>query len=93
MTALYPGKEEKDKMKEEDYKKAYQLWLDYHTYKQIAKELGLSPSAAIRAVKEGRARYQEKCRSCAWRKDGIDVCILPACLYGVEKAKRRKRKK
>ena len=91
MTALYPGKEEK--MKEEDCKKAYQLWLDYHTYKQIAKELKISHSAAIRAVQEGKARHQEKCRSCAWRKDGIDVCILPACLYGVEKTKRRKIRK
>ena len=90
MTALYPGKEEK--MKEEDCKKAYQLWLDYHTYKQIAKELGLSPSAAIRAVKEGRAKYQDKCLHCQWRKDGARVCILPVCLRSVGKPKRRKKK-
>lgn len=93
MTALYPGKEEKEKMKEEDCKKAYQLWLDYHTYKQIAKELKISPSAAIRAVKKGRAKYQDKCLHCQWRKDGAGVCILPVCLRSVGKLKRRKTKK
>lgn len=73
--------------------RAYALWLEHATYKQIGEILGLPLSTAFRAVQEGRERHQEKCRSCAWRKDGIDVCILPACLYGVEKAKRRKRKK
>lgn len=73
--------------------RAYQLWLDYHTYKQIAKELKISPSAAIRAVKEGRAKYQDKCLHCQWRKDGAGVCILPVCLRSVGKLKRRKTKK
>ena len=73
--------------------RAYALWLEHATYKQISEILGLPLSTAFRAVQEGKARHQEKCRNCAWRKDGIDVCILPACLYGVEKAKRRKRKK
>lgn len=73
--------------------RAYALWLEHATYKQIGEILGLPLSTAFRAVQEGKARHQEKCRSCAWRKDGIDVCILPACLYGVEKTKRRKRKK
>ena len=93
MTALYPGKEEKEKMKEEDCKKAYQLWLEHATYKQIGEILGLPLSTAFRAVQEGKARHQEKCRSCAWRKDGIDVCILPVCLYGAWKPKRRKVRK
>lgn len=73
--------------------RAYALWLEHATYKQIGEILGLPLSTAFRAVQEGRERHQEKCRSCAWRKDGIDVCILPACLYGVDKTKRRKRKK
>lgn len=73
--------------------RAYALWLEHATYKQIGEILGLPLSTAFRAVQEGRERHQEKCRSCAWRKDGIDVCILPACLYGAEKTKRRKRKK
>lgn len=73
--------------------RAYALWLEHATYKQIGEILGLPLSTAFRAVQEGKARHQEKCRSCAWRKDGIDVCILPACLYGVGKPKRRKRKK
>lgn len=69
--------------------RAYALWLEHATYKQIGEILGLPLSTAFRAVQEGQARHQEKCRSCAWRKDGIDVCILPACLYGVDKTKRR----
>ena len=73
--------------------RAYALWLEHATYKQIGEILGLPLSTAFRAVQEGRERHQEKCRSCAWRKDGIDVCILPACLYGVDKTKRRKMKK
>ena len=73
--------------------RAYALWLEHATYKQIGEILGLPLSTAFRAVQEGRERHQEKCRSCAWRKDGIDVCILPICLHGVEKTKRRKRKK
>lgn len=73
--------------------RAYALWLEHATYKQISEILGLPLSTAFRAVQEGRARHQEKCRRCAWRKDGIDVCILPACLYDVEKTKRRKIRK
>lgn len=73
--------------------RAYALWLEHATYKQIGEILGLPLSTAFRAVQEGKARHQEKCRRCAWRKDGTNVCILPACLYGVEKTKRRKRKK
>ena len=73
--------------------RAYALWMEHATYKQIAKELGLSPSAAIRAVKEGRAKYQDKCLHCQWRKDGARVCILPVCLRSVGKPKRRKTKK
>ena len=73
--------------------RAYALWLEHAAYKQIGECLGLPLSTAFRAVQEGRERHQEKCRSCAWRKDGIDVGILPACLYGVGKPKRRKVRK
>ena len=73
--------------------RAYALWLEHATYKQIGEILGLPLSTAFRAVQEGKARHQEKCRNCAWRKDGTDVCILPACLYGVEKTRRRKIRK
>ena len=73
--------------------RAYALWLEHATYKQIGEILGLPLSTAFRAVQEGKARHQEKCRNCAWRKDGANVCILPACLYGVEKTRRRKIRK
>lgn len=73
--------------------RAYALWLEHATYKQIGEILGLPLSTAFRAVQEGKARHQEKCRRCAWRKDGTDVCILPACLYGAWKPKRRKVRK
>lgn len=73
--------------------RAYALWLEHAAYKQIGEILGLPLSTAFRAVQEGKARHQEKCRSCAWRKDGANVCILPVCLYGAWKPKRRKVRK
>lgn len=73
--------------------RAYALWMEHATYKQIGEILGLPLSTAFRAVQEGKARHQEKCRNCAWRKDGANVCILPACLHGAWKPKRRKTKK
>ena len=73
--------------------RAYALWLEHATYKQIGEILGLPLSTAFRAVQEGKARHQEKCRRCAWRKDGANVCILPVCLRSVGKLKRRKIRK
>lgn len=73
--------------------RAYALWLEHATYKQIGEILGLPLSTAFRAVQEGKARHQEKCRNCQWRKDGAGVCILPVFLRSVGKPKRRKTKK
>lgn len=73
--------------------RAYALWLEHATYKQIGEILGLPLSTAFRAVQEGKARHQEKCRRCAWHKDGANVCILPVCLRSVGKLKRRKIRK
>lgn len=77
----------------EDKYKAYELHEKGWSEARIARQLATTKVRVIRAIADIRAKKLKKCLHCQWRKDGAGVCILPACLYGVGKPKRRKRKK
>lgn len=52
---------------------------------RAAEATGLSPSEVIHAVSIARriARKEgptQKCRTCPWRRDGLEYCVLPRCM-------------
>ena len=77
----------------EDKYKAYELHEKGWSDARIARQLATTKVRVIRAIAAIRDKKMKKCVHCQWRKDGTDVCILPACLYGAWKPKRRKVRK
>lgn len=58
---------------------AYQFWLAHHSFADIAARLHAKQSDVIRAVNREHIRQHRRCISCEWRKDGLEICLLPSC--------------
>lgn len=71
---------------------AYQLWLAHHSFADIAARLHAKQSDVIRAVNREHIRQQRRCISCEWRKDGLETCLLPVCMYGVGRPRTKRRR-
>lgn len=59
---------------------AYHLWLAHHSFADITARLHAKQSDIIRAVNREHIRQHRRCISCKWRKDGLEICLLPSCL-------------
>lgn len=64
---------------------AYAMWIDRHTFAQIARRFGVQQGKIIHIVMQEHRRQIGKCQRCRWRKDGQAVCLLPRCMKDVEK--------
>ena len=45
----------------------------------------------VRRAKE--IRQNRTCRHCRWRRDGVDICVLPRCLREMHKTQKEKKEK
>lgn len=59
---------------------AYELYLRHWPYARIAAQLGAKQGDVIRAVADAERRQNTLCARCRWRKDGLEVCLLPTCM-------------
>ena len=60
-------------------RRAYHLWLAHHSFADIAARLHARQSDVIRAVNRAHIRQHRRCISCEWRRDGLEICLLPRC--------------
>lgn len=68
-------------MTEENKALAYELYLRHWSYADIAAHLEAKQSDVVRAVADAERRQNILCSHCQWRKDGLEVCLLPVCMY------------
>lgn len=61
-------------------RQAYELYNSGLEYAEVAKRLQVNQSEVIRAVSE----LTYTCEGCRWRRDGLELCILPECLKGIK---------
>lgn len=80
-------------MTEENKALAYELWLQHWSYADIAAHLEARQSDVVRAVAAIQRRQDALCARCRWRKDGLEVCLLPVCMYGVGRPRTKRRRK
>ena len=80
-------------MTKENKALAYELYLRHWPYARIAKQLGAKQGDIIRAVADAERRQNTLCARCRWRKDGLEVCLLPVCMYGVGRPRTKRRRK
>lgn len=62
---------------------AYELYLRHWSYADIAAHLEAKQSDVVRAVAAAQRKQDALCARCQWRKDGLEVCLLPVCMYHV----------
>ena len=62
-------------------KQMYELWLRGWSYEQIAARMDMPEKDVIHAITLRKRLQDERCRNCAWRRDGRNVCLLPSCMY------------
>ena len=72
---------------------AYELYLRHWPYARIAAQLGAKQGDVIRAVADAERRQNTLCARCRWRKDGLEACLLPVCMYGVGRPRTKSRRK
>lgn len=80
-------------MSDEDKALAYKLHLQKWSYVQIAARLEARQGDVIRIVAAAQRRQDALCAHCQWRKDGLEVCMLPGCMYGVGRPRTKRRRK
>lgn len=68
---------------QEERTEAYEMWLNHHTFNQIARLFNMQQGKIIHIVMEEHRRHSVKCQRCRWRKDGQAVCLLPRCMKDV----------
>lgn len=78
-------------MTKENKALAYELYLRHWPYARIAAQLGAKQGDVIRAVADAERRQNTLCARCRWRKDGLEVCLLPTCMHELGKQKRKRR--
>ena len=62
---------------------AYELWLQHWSYADIATQLGAKQGDVVRAVAAAQRKQDSLCARCSWRKDGLEACLLPVCMYHI----------
>ena len=80
-------------MTKENKALAYELWLQHWSYADIAAHLEAKQGDVIRAVAAAQRRQDALCARCSWRKDGLEACLLPVCMYGVGRPRTKRRRK
>lgn len=60
---------------------AYRLYLRHWSYADIAAHLEARQGDVIRIVAAAQRKQDALCAHCQWRKDGLEVCMLPGCMY------------
>ena len=70
---------------------AYELYLRHWPHARIAAHLDAKQGDVIRAVADAERRQNTLCARCQWRKDGLEVCLLPTCMHELGKQKRKRR--
>lgn len=80
-------------MSDEDKALAYKLHLQKWSYVQIAARLEARQGDVIRIVAAAQRKQDALCAHCQWRKDGLEVCMLPGCMYGVGRPRTKRRRK
>lgn len=68
-------------MSDEDKALAYKLHLQKWSHVQIAARLEARQGDVIRIVAAAQRKQDALCAHCQWRKDGLEVCMLPGCMY------------
>lgn len=66
-------------------KAAYQMWLNHEAFSRIARRFRVPQGTMIRLIMEEHRRQSARCRTCRWRRDGRQVCLLPRCLRQAER--------
>ena len=80
-------------MTEENKALAYELWLRNWSYARIAAHLEARQGDVIRIVAAAQRRQDTLCARCCWRRDGLEACLLPVCMYGVGRPRTKRRRK
>lgn len=80
-------------MTEENKALAYELYLRHWSYADIAAHLEAKQGDVIRIVAAAQRKQDALCAHCQWRKDGLEVCMLPGCMYGVGRPRTKRRRK
>lgn len=80
-------------MTKENKALAYELYLRHWPYARIAAQLGAKQGDVIRAVAAAQRNQDSLCARCSWRKDGLEACLLPVCMYRVGRPRTKRRRK